>query len=83
MQGEKYWLIMEHSSGEPYYYMGYYEKGLPCFNMAIADAVHFASQDNALQIHKVLDAIVPCEILILENNTVKQVSNFHLGNMRN
>jgi hypothetical protein len=59
----EYFLISEEGTDELYFYMGYYEDGLPCFNMAIADAVHIASFDNAKQIHEKLNTILPCKIM--------------------
>jgi hypothetical protein len=63
MENSKYWVIEEYNSWTSYYYMGYYKDGLPCFNMALADAIHFASFKNAQQIHKVLNEVIPCRII--------------------
>ena len=63
MENSKYWVIEECNSWTPHYYMGYYKDGLPCFNMAIADAIHFASYENAQITHTVLNEIIPCKII--------------------
>ncbi|WP_214072376.1 hypothetical protein [Mucilaginibacter sp. dw_454] len=73
MKDYKYWIIQECSTGIYYYYCGYYETGKPVFNMAIADALHIASLDNAKMIYKILNPIVPCDILVVEKNLITKV----------
>jgi len=73
MEDTIYWLIHESTSGDSYYYCGYYEAGNPVFNMAIADAVHIASLENAKMIFKVLNRIIPCDILVVEKHSLTKV----------
>jgi hypothetical protein len=73
MEDTIYWLIRECTSGDSYYYCGYYEVGKPVFNMAIADALHIASFDNAQMIYNVLNQIIPCDILVVEKHSVTKV----------
>jgi len=66
MRNKDFWVIRENGTGDYYYYMGYYKNNLPCFNMAIADAIHIVSAENALQIQKILNEILSCEIIKVE-----------------
>lgn len=70
---EHYWLIAESNSGRTYYYSGYYENGIPIFNMAIACAIHIASFENAKEIFKILNKLIPCEIWEVKGKKVTQI----------
>lgn len=73
MKDERYWLVAESNSNQTHYYSGYYESGKPVFSMAIADAVHIASQDNAKYLYQVLNKILPCEIWLVDQHDVSKV----------
>lgn len=73
MDLEKFWLISENTTDDTYYYMGYYESGIPVFSLAIADAVHIASFVSAKGLYEILNRIIPCEIILVENNTISKV----------
>jgi len=73
MPVKKYWLISEKTVGDYYHYSGYYKRGKPLFTIAIADAIHIASFENAKTIFEVLNKIVPCEVLLVKNHTVTRV----------
>ena len=73
MNKEKYWLVAESNSDQTYYYRGFYENCKPVFSMAIADAVHIASLEKAKDLHRVLNAIIPCEVWLVDQNDVTKI----------
>lgn len=73
MIADQCWIIRETNSGESYYYSGFFRTGKPVFNMAIADCVQMASLSNAKMVYNVINKILPCEILLVANNTVTKV----------
>lgn len=73
MEEQQYWLIAESNTGQTYYYSGYYENGVPIFNMAIACTIHIASFENAKGLFKILNKFIQCEIWEVNAKRVIQV----------
>lgn len=70
---EQYWVVAESNTGQTYYYSGYFENGVPIFNMAIACAVHIASFENSKDVFKILNKHIPCEIWEVNGKKIAQV----------
>lgn len=66
-------MVAESNSDYTHYYGGFYEEGKPVFMMAIADAVHMVSLENARQLFAVLNKILPCEIWKVDGHSVTKV----------
>ncbi|MDQ8005271.1 MAG: hypothetical protein REI64_10760 [Pedobacter sp.] len=70
---DKFYLVAESNSEQTYYYSGFFEKGKPVFMLAIAEAVHIYSYQNAKQLFQELNKLLPCQIWKVENNGVERV----------
>jgi len=72
---EKYWMVGESNSDFTHYYGGFYKDGKPVFTMAIADALHIVSLENARQLFAVLNTILPCEIWMVDGHSVTKIQS--------
>lgn|GEM_PF-2385470 len=66
-------MVGESNADFTHYYGGYFEGGKPVFMMAIADAIHLVSLENAKQLLDVLNKILPCEIWMVDGHSVTEV----------